>query len=88
MARFPDLPPSLPRRGNAFSKAFARGLLSLFGWPGLTAEMVRRQNRDLVFDDSPLRRALAWSSRPFEPTATDFEVPQYARSLQLPDPQP
>ena len=30
--RFPELPPSLPRRGNAFSKAFARGLLSLFGW--------------------------------------------------------
>ena len=32
MARFPELPPSLPRRGNAFSKALARGLLALFGW--------------------------------------------------------
>lgn len=32
MARFPELPPSLPRRGNAFSKAFARALLALFGW--------------------------------------------------------
>jgi 1-acyl-sn-glycerol-3-phosphate acyltransferase len=32
MARFPDLPPSLPRRGNTFSKACARALLALFGW--------------------------------------------------------
>ncbi|MGD9953512.1 MAG: lysophospholipid acyltransferase family protein [Burkholderiales bacterium] len=30
--RFPGLPASLPRRGNAFSKAFARALLALFGW--------------------------------------------------------
>jgi 1-acyl-sn-glycerol-3-phosphate acyltransferase len=32
MARFPELPPSLPRRGNAFSKAAARALLGLAGW--------------------------------------------------------
>jgi len=32
MSRFPELPPSLPRRGNAFSKAFARAILALFGW--------------------------------------------------------
>ena len=32
MARFPDLPPSMPRRGNALTKALARGLLALFGW--------------------------------------------------------
>jgi len=30
--RFPELPPSLPRRGNALSKACARALLALFGW--------------------------------------------------------
>lgn len=30
--RFPGLPPSLPRRGNAFSKALARAILALFGW--------------------------------------------------------
>jgi 1-acyl-sn-glycerol-3-phosphate acyltransferase len=30
--RFPDLPPSLPRRGNALSRALARALLTLFGW--------------------------------------------------------
>lgn len=30
--RFPGLPPSLPRRGNAFSKALARTILALFGW--------------------------------------------------------
>jgi len=32
VSRFPDLPPSLPRRGNALTKALARGLLTLFGW--------------------------------------------------------
>lgn len=30
--RFPELPPSLPRRGNALSRAFARALLTLAGW--------------------------------------------------------
>lgn len=32
MTRFPDLPPSLPRRGNALTRALARSLLALFGW--------------------------------------------------------
>ncbi len=32
MSRFPELPPSLPRRGNALTKALARGLLTLFRW--------------------------------------------------------
>ena len=52
-------------------------------WRGLSAEMVRRQSRDLVFDDSALRQALDWSPRPFAPTAADFEVPEYARALQF-----
>jgi 1-acyl-sn-glycerol-3-phosphate acyltransferase len=30
--RFPDLPPSLPRRGNVFTKALGRTLLALAGW--------------------------------------------------------
>lgn len=30
--RFPELPPSLPRRGNPLTKALGRGLLTLFGW--------------------------------------------------------
>ncbi|HJS37844.1 MAG TPA: lysophospholipid acyltransferase family protein [Burkholderiales bacterium] len=30
--RFPELPPSLPRRGNAVTRSVARGLLTLFGW--------------------------------------------------------
>jgi 1-acyl-sn-glycerol-3-phosphate acyltransferase len=32
VSRFPELAPSLPRRGNAFSKLAARALLTLFGW--------------------------------------------------------
>jgi 1-acyl-sn-glycerol-3-phosphate acyltransferase len=31
-ARFPELPPSLPRWGNALSQAVARGLLAAAGW--------------------------------------------------------
>jgi 1-acyl-sn-glycerol-3-phosphate acyltransferase len=30
--RFPELPPSLPRRGNAWSQFLARALLTLLGW--------------------------------------------------------
>jgi nucleoside-diphosphate-sugar epimerase len=59
-------------------------LSRLPGWQGLSTAMVRRQNQDLVFDDADLRQALNWSPRPFEPTAADFEVPVYARALQLP----
>ena len=32
MSRFPELPSSLPRRGNALSRALGRGLLALGGW--------------------------------------------------------
>jgi hypothetical protein len=60
----------------------ARALLS--GPDGVNAEMARRQNRDLVFDDSALRRSLGWSPRPFRPTPEDFRIPQRAQALQLP----
>ena len=32
MSRVPPLPPSMPRRGNAFSRALGRSLLALGGW--------------------------------------------------------
>lgn len=32
MNRVPSLPPSMPRRGNALSRALGRGLLALGGW--------------------------------------------------------
>jgi nucleoside-diphosphate-sugar epimerase len=89
---------TLPRRARLLT--LPAGLLAallplasrLGGWwgfdVGLNAEMARRQNRDLVFDDSALRQALAWSPRPFAPTAADYEIPAHARILQLPDPKP
>lgn len=55
-------------------------------WRHLNAEMARRQNRDLVFDDTALRSTLDWSPRPFEPTPADFQIPAQARALQLRDP--
>jgi nucleoside-diphosphate-sugar epimerase len=47
-------------------------------------EMVRRQGRDMVFDDTPLREALDYRPRPFEPCRADFQVPENAAKLQLP----
>lgn len=32
MTRFPELPPSLPRRGNVFTRTLGRTLLALAGW--------------------------------------------------------
>ncbi|HMB60907.1 MAG TPA: hypothetical protein VKN35_13420, partial [Xanthomonadales bacterium] len=55
------------------------------GSGGLNAEFVYRQNRDLVFDDSAIRRALAFSTRPFAPTSADFEIPENLRLLQPQD---
>jgi nucleoside-diphosphate-sugar epimerase len=50
----------------------------------INVEMVRRQGRDMVFDDSLLRKMLDYQPRPFEPSRADFEVPEEARKLQLP----
>jgi nucleoside-diphosphate-sugar epimerase len=43
-------------------------------WRGINPEMVRRQARDMVFDDTPFRAMLGWDPRPFEPTAADFRI--------------
>jgi nucleoside-diphosphate-sugar epimerase len=64
------------------------GVVRLAAWlPGLKGvnpEMVRRQGRDMVFDDSGLRTAPGYQPRPFDPLPEDFEIPEYARKLQLP----
>ena len=41
----------------------------------VNTQMVRRQNIDLVFDDSALKEYLDYQPRPFKPTAGDFEIP-------------
>jgi len=43
---------------------------------GINSEMVRRQRRDLVFDDQQARELLAYQPRPFEPSEKDFSPPQ------------
>jgi nucleoside-diphosphate-sugar epimerase len=50
----------------------------------LNAGMVRRQAVDMVFDDGWLREGLNYRPRPFEPSASDFELPADAALLQLP----
>ena len=54
----------------------------LFGGGDINAEMVLRQNRALVFDDSALRDLFGHAPRPFRPTAADFAVPPAAQVLQ------
>lgn len=49
---------------------------------GLNAEMARRQNRDLKFDDTAVRTRLGYAPRPFRPTARDFTTPAEAKALQ------
>jgi len=44
---------------------------------GLNGEMVRRQQRDLVFDDREARELLAYDPRPFRPSLTDFSFPEF-----------
>jgi len=62
------------------------GLLAkLPAFSGVNREMVRRQNTDLVFDDSPLRQALNYNPRPFKPTAEDYEIPPSVQKYRLPD---
>ena len=51
---------------------------------GLTSEMVRRQSRDLVFDDREFRQTLDWKPRPFMLSASDFEIPHSSEKLRLP----
>ncbi|MDX1460753.1 MAG: hypothetical protein R3348_06815 [Xanthomonadales bacterium] len=48
---------------------------------GLTPQMVHRQSRDLVFDDSPARRQLGHAPREFKPFESDF-YPQSAAQLR------
>lgn len=49
----------------------------------LNTGMVRRQAVDMVFDDRWLRDGLDYQPRPFEPIASDFELPAKAARLQL-----
>jgi uncharacterized protein YbjT (DUF2867 family) len=74
-----------------------RRFLKLPGWtfplvagltraiPGVMAvesEMLRRQSRDLVFDDSIARAQLNHDPRPYSPTRADFEVPAPIERIQ------
>lgn len=46
---------------------------------GLNVEMIKRQNRDLVFDDSDARELLDFRPRAFRPAKTDFALPDICR---------
>ena len=52
-------------------------------WKGINTEMVRRQSRDMTFDDRVFRDALAWRPRPFQPTPEDFKIPPEIRRFRL-----
>jgi nucleoside-diphosphate-sugar epimerase len=49
----------------------------------LRPEMVRRQNRDLVFDDSAARLQAGHAPREFTPSVADFQRPETKQLLRL-----
>lgn len=67
-------------------------LVRLLGWlpqfRGVNTQMVRRQNSDLVFDDSALRERLDYQPRPFRPSAGDFRIPPELEKTGLVKPGP
>jgi nucleoside-diphosphate-sugar epimerase len=46
---------------------------------GVNAEMVRRQQLDLVFDDRQARELLGYKPRPFAPGVEDFSLPDFRK---------
>ena len=48
---------------------------------GVNSEMVKRQKVDLVFDDRLAREILDYDPRPFTPTAKDFSLPDFQKSI-------
>ena len=67
------------RRVIGLPPVFLSFCLAILKWlglsPGTNREMVRRQNVDLVFDDSAVKALLDYSPRPFRPTPKDFQLP-------------
>jgi nucleoside-diphosphate-sugar epimerase len=62
------------------------GLLAILpAFRGINRQMVRRQNSDLVFDDTLLRQALDYNPRPFKPTPEDFQIPPSAKKYRSPE---
>jgi len=59
-------------------------LAKLPAFYGLNREMIRRQNTDLVFDDTALKQALDYNPRPFRPGTKDYEIPLNAAHYRLP----
>jgi nucleoside-diphosphate-sugar epimerase len=69
--------------GRVLAVAVRFGAL-LPGLGGLNPEMVRRQGRDMIFDDSGFRTTPGYQPRPFDPLPGDFEIPGHAQKYQLP----
>jgi uncharacterized protein YbjT (DUF2867 family) len=75
--RLISVPPGLLASGVSIAR-------KLFGMKHLNAQMVLRQNLDLVFDDQPVRQRYNFQSRAFQPRSADFSLPAELRSY-LPD---
>ncbi len=80
-----DKPRRIVRLPAGIMVALAGLLAKLPGFQGLNREMVRRQNIDLVFDDTALKQALDYNPRPFRPAAGDYEIPPTSRKYRHPD---
>jgi hypothetical protein len=77
-----------PRRILSAPPWLMAALVRLLGFlppfSGVNRQMVRRQNIDLVFDDSALKECLDYQPRPFRPSIGDFEIPTELEKYKLP----
>lgn len=76
-----------PRRIISLPPWLMAALVRLLGllprFRGVNSQMVRRQNTDLVFDDSALKECLEYEARPFKPSAEDFKIPSELEKYRL-----
>jgi nucleoside-diphosphate-sugar epimerase len=76
-----------PRRILSLPPRLMVALLSLLRlFPrlrGVNRQMIRRQNIDLVFDDSALKEYLDYQPRSFKPSTDDFKIPPKLEKYRL-----
>jgi len=76
-----------PRRIFSLPPWLMAALVRLLGLlphlSGVNRQMVRRQNIDLVFDDSALKEQLGYRPRLFRPSAGDFGIPPEVEKYRL-----
>jgi len=78
-----DLPARIVSVPGSMLVAVAHACRLLPGLRGVRPEMIRRENVDLVFDDSAARDVLGYRPRPFRPGPAEYALPDERRLRNL-----